>query len=59
MEYFNKKIDFKHVRGHVVLNKSTCIIHQCINISRHYKCVCINIHVFVFRQYYSDFIRTL
>ena len=51
MDYFNKidLIDFKHVQGHVVLYKHTCIIHQCIDISMHYKCVCINIHVFVCR----------
>ena len=49
MDYFNKKFDFKHVQGHVVLYKRTCIIHKCIDISLHYKCVCINIHVFVCR----------
>ena len=47
MDNFNKKFDFKHVQGHVVLYKRTCIIHQCIYISLHYKCVCINIHVCV------------
>ena len=59
MEYFSKNFDFKHVHGHGVLYKSTCIIHQCIDISLHYKCVCINIHVFVCIDCYSDFIRTL
>ena len=60
MEYFSKKkFDFKHVHDHVVLDKSTCIIHQCIDITLHYKCVCINIHVFVCRECYSDFIRIL
>ena len=59
MDYFNKKLDFKHVHGHVVLYKHTCIIHQCIDLSLSYKCVCINIHVFVCRECYCNFIRTL
>ena len=55
MDYFNKNFDFKHVQGHFVLYKRTCIIHQCIDISLHYNCVCINIHVFVCRECFYDF----
>ena len=40
MDYFNKNFDFRHVQGHVVLYKRTCIIHQCIDSSLHYNCVC-------------------